>query len=146
MQLEQSLYESRPISRNGLRAYQVRDLESLSASALYTGDLPSMMPGNVLGSGGDSYGSNIPDVPMYGSAENPISFPSEIPTVKSLPLYGTTSRLFISGQKSSAPALRFDPADKTHSIGHLHVQEETRLNLSEEDATQTYIEHGADNI
>ena len=52
MQLEQSLYESRPISRNGLRVYQIGDLESLSASALYTG-LPKFN-----------------DVPMYGNTNN----------------------------------------------------------------------------
>jgi len=45
MKLEQSLYQVKPfeVERGGV--YQVEDLEYLSASVLYTGDLPPMGPG-----------------------------------------------------------------------------------------------------
>ena len=46
MQLEQMMYQSTPTQRTlkRQRIYQFEDLESLSTTALYTGDLPPMGP------------------------------------------------------------------------------------------------------
>ncbi len=45
-ELEKSLYDAKPIRRD-LIVYQVGDLENLSASALYTGNLPKFSAGGA---------------------------------------------------------------------------------------------------
>ena len=59
--LEQQMYK---IPRIKERIYSVRDLENLSVSVLYTGDLPPMKAAGAFISG-RGYG-DLPDIPLYG--------------------------------------------------------------------------------
>lgn len=124
-------------SRNLL--FSARDLEYLSASALYTKDLPPLGPGGFGLVGGDSYGAGCDkDIPLYGSAINLTNLPTITPPIK-IPQFGTPSRIFIP--ESDKPLLRFDPADAIHPQGHLHVGSGTALpNLSTQEGINIYIQ------
>ena len=70
-ELEKSLYDIRPVKED-LLVYQVGNLESLSASALYTGDLPPMGPGGLgRGGFGNGGGPKFKDYPMFGVLKTP---------------------------------------------------------------------------
>lgn len=68
MQLEQQLYEVPKASeRKSVTYFTTRDLEGLSSSALYTGDLPPMGPGNHgVPTRKSQKVSEEWDLPMYG--------------------------------------------------------------------------------
>lgn len=75
--LEQIAYEIPRVSEERQTTYfEVGDLESLSASALYTGHLPKMGPGGSFGFGvlpSVRVSDTKPlDIPMYGPYPNPI--------------------------------------------------------------------------
>jgi len=61
--LEQIAYESKRVSEQRQRVYQVGDLEQLSATELYTGHLPKFGPG---GFGLPKFTPKpLPDLPMF---------------------------------------------------------------------------------
>ncbi len=71
MKLEQSLYEARPVESERLK-YTIGDLESLSASVLYTGNLPPMGPGGFGGGDfGNGGGPKFKDYPLFGALKIP---------------------------------------------------------------------------
>ena len=127
--LEQIAYQLPRIFETKQRVYQVRDLEFLSASALHYGEGggSSGFVGGVFG------GINKKDMNKYGIV---------------LPVYSTPSKIFIPEAK--APLLRYDPADKTHSQGHLHIggaeEDFPALKIDEEDAVNIYVEAWLRNI
>lgn len=98
-QLEQTLYESPRIQGKKQQVYfNLGDLESLSASVLYTGDLPPMGPGGFgFSQGVDSYGAVPPIFTKDGravSGDSPALYePAKIQplpdlTVRDLPASG----------------------------------------------------------
>lgn len=83
-QLEQSLYEIKPLETQRERIYQVGDLEFLSSTIFYTGKIKSSF-GHADPLGFSKAASKInkrgsgklPDIPLYGTSEiNKVKFTS----------------------------------------------------------------------
>ena len=65
--LEQRMYEPIQESRKNLRVYQIEDLESLSASVLYTDKLPKFSAGGAGFELPRFAPKPPPDIPLYGN-------------------------------------------------------------------------------
>ena len=104
-------------------------------------DLAYMSPAGLYGSGDVQLGVGK-CIPRFNSDKD---LNGEF-KLEPLPTYGTPSKLYLEGQELPFPALRYDPADNGHKVGHLHVggNEEGHTfpaipNLSGEEARQIYI-------
>lgn len=124
-QLENMMDSYKPMV-SGQKVYVVGDLESLSATGLYTGHLPKMGPGGFgLPKLGDSYGVKTPifKTPLMNS--NPIGSVSnfEVGSYKNIFENLDLGKLFPKDKDAQGVnlQLRYDLAERNEEKPHLNL-------------------------